>query len=173
MENSDVFFEQIVPIKKSAGTWAAIIGLWFVAILLIAFLFLTNLLGSFTLILCFGVGYGAFWLSNKFNVEFEYIITNGTLDIDKITNKSSRKRILSFELSQVTRLEKYNPAAITNINKKELVIACNPQKSDTYFITANRTGKNNVNLVFAPNKKLQSAIEKFAPRFLTNSVFKD
>ncbi len=173
MEHSDVFFEQIIPIKKSGGTWAAIIGLWFVAVLLIVFLFLTNLLGSFSLILCFGIGYGAFWLSNKFNVEFEYIITNGTLDIDKIINKSSRKRILSFELSQVTRLEKYNPAAITNINQKEIVVACNPQETDAYFITADRAGKKSVNLVFAPNKKLQSAIEKFAPKFLTNNIFKD
>lgn len=173
MENSDVFFEQIVPIKKSASNLAAIIGLWFVAILLIAFLFLTNILGSLSLIFCFGIGYGAFWLSNKFNVEFEYIITNGTLDIDKITNKSSRKRILSFELSQVTRLEKYNPAAISNINQKEIVVACNPQEADTYFISADRTGKKSVNLIFSPNKKLQSAIEKFAPRFLTNNIFKD
>ena len=173
MENTDVFFEQIVPIKKSVGNWTALIGLWFVAVLLIAFIFLTNLLGSFSLIFCFGIGYGAFWLSNKFNVEFEYIITNGTLDIDKIINKSSRKRILSFELSQVTRLEKYNPAAITNINTKEIVTACNPQEPNTYFVTAERTGKKSVHLIFSPNAKLQSAIEKFAPKFLTNNLFKD
>lgn len=173
MENLDVFFEQIVPIKKSVGNLIALVGLWLVAVILIVFLFLTNILGSFSLILCFGIGYGAFWLSNKFNVEFEYIITNGTLDIDKITNKSSRKRILSFELSQVTRLEKYNPAATSNINQKEIVVACNPQEPGAYFITADRTGKKSVNLIFAPNKKLQSAIEKFAPKFLTNNIFKD
>lgn len=172
MNNSDVFFEQIVQIKKTGKAFAGIIGIWLLAFVLIAFLLLTFILGPFTIILCCGLGYGAFWLSSKLNVEFEYIITNGTLDIDKIINKSSRKRILSLELSQVTRLEKYNPAAVTNINEKEIVFACNRQDEDAYFITAERTGKKSANLVFAPNVKLQSAIEKFAPKFLTHNVFK-
>ncbi len=173
MNNADVFFEQIVPIKKTAREIILIIGIWLLAALLIAFLLMTYILGSFSAIICLGLGYGAFWLSTKLNVEFEYIITNGTLDIDKITNKSSRKRILSLELSNVTRLEKFNPAAITNINSKDIVYACSKTEENAYFITADRVGKKNANLVFAPNTKLQSAIEKFAPKFLTHNVFKN
>ena len=95
------------------------------------------------------------------------------MDIDKITNKSSRTRILSFDLSRVTRLEKYNPASISNINAKDIVIACNTFDEFAYFLTAERSGKGNVNLVFAPNQKIQSGIEKFAPKFITNNAFKN
>ncbi len=169
----DTFFEQIVAIKKTGKEYAAFIGIWLLTAIIVFLLFITNILGPLTLILCFGIVYGAYWLSTKLNVEYEYIITNGTMDIDKIINKSSRKRILSFELSNVARLEKYNPAAVSNINNKEIVIACNPPEGNSYFMTAERQGKGNVNLVFAPNKKIQSAIEKFAPKFITNNVFKD
>ena len=36
--------------------------------------------------------YGAYYINCSFNVEFEYILTNGELDIDKISNKKRRKR---------------------------------------------------------------------------------
>ncbi len=173
MDNMDVFFEQIIGIKKTGKTILAFSGIWALAALLILFLFFTNLLGGLTLILCFGIGYGAYWLSSKLNVEFEYIITNGTMDIDKITNKSSRKRILSFELSKVTRLEKYNSVAVSNISPKEIVFACNQNDENAYFMNAERNGKGNVNLVFSPNDKIKSAIEKFAPKFITNNAFKN
>ncbi len=163
------YAEQIVTIKKGGGTIALIIGIWLLAIILIALLLLLNI--PFNLLLCFGLAFGAFWLSNKFNVEYEYIITNGTVDIDKITNKSTRKRILSFDLKNTTRLEKYTPAALMGINSKEILIACN-RNDNAYFIAATKNGVSNINLVFAPNEKLQKEILKHAPRFLTSNVFK-
>ena len=172
MDNMDVFFEQIIPIKKTGKTIAAVVGIYLLAFILI-FLLVTIFFSPLTILLCCGVAYGAFWLSSKLNVEFEYIITNGTMDIDKIVNKSSRKRILSFELSKVTRLEKYNPAAISNINSKEIVFACSTTEEDVYYMSAERNAKGNVNLVFAPNAKTKTAIEKFAPKFITNNAFKN
>ena len=102
----DTFFEQIVSIRKNALTRLAIIGLWVLAALLTVFLLMVNLLGALTVFAVIGIVYGAYTLTGMTNIEYEYIITNGTMDIDKIINKSSRKRIASFELSQVSRLEK-------------------------------------------------------------------
>ena len=168
----DTFFEQIVNIKKNGTSLAAYIGIWVLAIILIIIFFMFPILGmGFGLLFSCGVLYGAYWLSSKLNVEYEYIITNGSMDIDKIVNKSSRKRILSFELPSVTRLEKYNPALLTNIDKKEVVIACNPEDKDVYFMVAEKA-KGNAYLVFAPDSRIISAIEKFAPKFVTNNVFK-
>ena len=36
--------------------------------------------------------YIAYRINTSFDVEFEYILTNGELDIDKITHKRRRKR---------------------------------------------------------------------------------
>ena len=176
--STDAYFEQIVCIKKTPKTSLAIIGIWVLALILTFLLFtvvipLVPALSSILIFICFGIAYGAYWLCTKLNVEFEYIITNGWMDIDKITNKSARKRITGFELSGVTRLEKFNPVAISNMNKKDVVIACNENDENAYLLIAEREGKGNAVLVFSPNEKIQTAIMKFAPKFITNSAFKN
>jgi hypothetical protein len=162
----DVFFEQIVPIKKKGKTILGFVGIWVLALLLcfVAFLFL----GSFFIIVSAAAIYGAFVLSGKLNVEYEYIVTNTTMDVDKIINKSSRKRLLSFEIPSVTRLEKYNPA----VPIKDPIIACNPEDENAYLMVCEKEGKSAQYLVFAPNAKLQSAIVKSLPKFIALSAFK-
>lgn len=167
----DTFFEQIISIRKSGKAIAGVIGIWLLAFILSAALLLFPILGSLNLLLIFGILFGAFKLSTLFNVEYEYIITNGTLDIDKITNRSARKRILSLELPQVSRLEKFNPHMLTTLNAKEVVIACN-SGDDAYLLVAEKEGKGSSYLVFAPDERLRSAIVKFVPKFIANSAFK-
>lgn len=168
----DTFFEQIISIKKSSKQILLLIGLWLLALILCAFLMLTAILKSLTLFACFGILFGAFKLSGKFNIEYEYIITNGIMDVDKIINKSARKRILSFDLAKVTRLEKYNPFQVTNINNKDLVIACNKTDSNAYLLVAEKENGSATYLVFSPNDKISSALVKFVPKFIANSAFK-
>lgn len=169
----DTFFEQIIPIKKTGKTIAGIIGICLLAMLLCFVIFLfSGYLGSLAFLLMAGILYGAFKLVCLFNIEYEYIVTNGTMDIDKIINRSSRKRIASFELPIVSRLEKYNPSIISNINHKDVVFACNQDESDAYLMVYQKEGKNAVYVVFAPNDKMKSAIVKFLPKFIANSAFK-
>ena len=168
----DTFFEQIIPIRKSGGAMFAVIGIWFLALLLSAILFLFPILGNFSVIIIFGILYGAWKLTSRFNTEYEYIITNGTMDIDKIINKSSRKRMCSMELSGVSRLEKFNIGLINNLDKKMLVIACNLDDPDAYYMVCDREGKGAIHVVFAPEERLKGAMVKFIPKFIANSAFK-
>lgn len=165
----DTFFEQIISIKKSGKTVAAFIGIWSLALLLS--LVALMLLGSFSLLIIAGVLFGAYKLSSLLNVEYEYIVTNGTMDVDKIINKSSRKRILSFELSSVTRLEKFNPSLISSVSAKDLTVACNAGDPDAYLMVSSPEGKGTSYLVFAPEERLRGAIVKFIPKFIANSAF--
>lgn len=168
----DTFFEQIIPIRKTGGAMFAVIGIWFLALLLSAILFLFPILGNFSVIIIFGILYGAWKLTSRFNTEYEYIITNGTMDIDKIINKSSRKRMCSMELSGVSRLEKFNMGLINNVDKKMLVIACNLDDPDAYYMVCDREGKGAIHVVFAPEERLKGAMVKFIPKFIANSAFK-
>ena len=167
----DTFFEQIVSIRKSGKALAGIIGIWLLAFIISAALLLFPILGSFNLIIICGVLFGAFKLSTFFNIEYEYIITNGTLDVDKIINRSSRKRILSLELPQTSRLEKFNPHMLQNLNAKQVIIACN-NTDEAYLLVSEKEGKGASYLVFAPDERLRSAIVKFVPKFIANSAFK-
>ena len=108
----------------------------------------------------------------KLNIEYEYIITNGTMDVDKIINKSSRQRISSFEISKVERIEKYNPNLLQNVKKENLVFACNQDDPNAYLIVASHEDAKVNYIVFSPNEKLQEAIKKSLPKFIANSAFK-
>ena len=168
----DTFFEQIISIKKTGKTIAAIMGIWIAAFILCVALYLFPVLGTLSLLLIVGIIYGAYKLSSMLNIEYEYIITNGTMDIDKIINKSSRKRMLSFELSGVTRLEKYNPAALNSINSKNVVFACDSTDPNAYCRVAEKEGKGASYLVFSPDERIKEACIKFIPKFIVNNAFK-
>jgi len=168
----DTFFEQIVSVKKSAKAILCLIGIWLAAAVLTVFLVLTMILGSLTLFAIAGIIYGAFKLSGLVNIEYEYIVTNGSFDVDKIVNKSSRKRLMSFELSTVSRLEKYNNAALNNIDPKKILMADDGSQENTYLLVSQAEGKGAQYLVFSPNDKLKDAIVKFLPKFIANSAFK-
>lgn len=169
----DTFFEQIIPVKKNGKAAAAIIGIWLAAFI-VCFLLIMFMpfLGTFSLLLAAGALFGAYKLCTRFNLEYEYIVTNGTMDIDKIINKSSRKRILSFELATVSRIEKFNPAQLSGVNAKELFITCNQDDPAAYLMVSSTEGKGTSYLVFAPDERVRSAIVKFVPKFISNSAFK-
>lgn len=172
---NDVFYEQIVPIKKTGGQIGTIILVWVLAVIVAAFIYLflmpaLAVFGGFGILLIFGVFYLAWKFNIRFNQEYEYIITNGTVDIDQIVNKSIRKRVLTFELSDVTLIEKYNPAKPLNSGNQKPVIACDPDDEEAIYLVADRNGKAAAHLVFAPNQKLKNAILKAVPKFISNGL---
>ncbi len=168
----DTFFEQIVSIKKTGKKIAAFFAIWFLALLLCGMvILLSGILGGLMFLLIAGILYGAYKLSGTLNVEYEYIITNGTLDIDKIVNKQSRQRILSFDISKVTRMEAYKDGILTGVNSKDIVMACNETDENAYLLVYEKSGKQ-MHLVFAPNEKMQTVVAKYLPKFISNSLFK-
>ncbi|MBR6533406.1 MAG: hypothetical protein IKT44_03165 [Clostridia bacterium] len=169
----DTFFEQIISIKKDGKHIAGVLGIWFAALLLCFLVFMySGYIGSIFVLLMAGIIYGAVKLLGLLNIEYEYIVTNGVMDIDKIINKSSRKRLSSFDLANISRLEKFNMSQIERIDKKYVVIACNPGDSNAYLMVSEKEGKKAEYIVFSPNEKMQSAILKFLPKFVANNAFK-
>lgn len=170
----DTFFEQIVAIRKTGKSWAAFFGIWIAAIVLVA-LIVMFLMGLFAVavLLVMGVFYGAYKLSSRLSVEYEYCITNGSFDVDRIIAKSSRRKEISCELAHVERLEKYRPGAPIGGNFKKVVMACNPDDPGAYCLVVDEEGKGCRMVVFAPDERLRGAMIKFLPKFIANSAFKD
>ncbi len=74
-------------------------------------LFMVKSIGA---VLCVAIIYAAYKISQKFDVEFEYIYVNGDLDIDRIFAKNSRKRYLSVEVNRIVAI---GPVDNENIKK--------------------------------------------------------
>lgn len=173
----DTFFEQIIAIRKDAKAYLSVLGIWAAFFIIAGLLIvLANIFAVFmTLIFLVVVllGYLAFKLSKKFSIEYEYIITNGCFDVDKIIAKSSRKRMMSFEISAVEALEKFNKNAMPNRDFKEKLFACNLDDPNAYYMIISEEGKGTKLLVFAPNERIQGAVKKYLPKYIANSAFKE
>lgn len=170
----DTFFEQIVPVKKGLKGALLLVLLWIAALILsfVAFLIIAKYLGAFIGIVAVGlIFYGAYKLSQNFFIEYEYIITNGTLDVDKIIAKNSRKRILSFDIANISSIEKYNVGRVNNTNEK-YTFTCNADDENAYLMCVSKEGKPRMNIVFAPNDRIKEGIVKELPKYIGNSAFK-
>ena len=163
----DTFVEQLVTIKKNAKTYLAYIGIAIAAILLMAVAL--TILGGLAIVVVFLVLFGAYKLYSMLNVEYEYIVTNSTMDIDKITAKSSRKRILSFELSEVERIEKYRAEMPQDI-LKDCFFACNADDVNAYVVIIHPDGKAKQSVVIAPDDRTKEAMKKFLPKYITDTL---
>ena len=91
----DVFKEQLVKKITTGKDTASNIGI--VALAVIIFFFCTTIqaLGPFLIFILIALGAVCYFLITRRNIEYEYIFTNGDLDIDAIYNKSKRKRLFS------------------------------------------------------------------------------
>ncbi len=105
------------------------------------------------------VAIGASYFFKKLNIEYEYLYTNGTLDIDCIYNKSKRKNVFSAEVSEFIvmahiddkeRFNGYSALPIKDFSSGEIY-------GNTYmFITY--YNKQKVKVIIEPNEKLLDAM---------------
>lgn len=165
----DTYCEQLVRIKKGFKQYLLIIGVWFAAFVIAVFSFL--FLRVLAAVIIVAAGYGAYYLCGFLSVEYEYIITNGTFDIDIIYAKRSRKRIASLELSSVESIEKYNGEPIDKRKFKGVFIVCNKNDEGAYKLVVN-TDLGTTVAVISPDDRTKQEIVNFVPKYVGNTAFK-
>ena len=163
----DTFVEQIIAIKKTSKTWLAYAGITVAAIILMtaAFIFLKALF----IPIDFFIFLGAYKLYMMQSIEYEYIVTNSTMDIDKIVAKSSRKRVVSLDLTSVQRIEKYT-GVLPHDTPKDIFFACNKKDENAFILFYKKEGKPQKAFVFAPNEKMIDGMKKFLPRHICENL---
>ncbi|MBQ6815754.1 MAG: hypothetical protein IJP26_00790 [Clostridia bacterium] len=164
----DIFSEQLVSIKKDAKTYflAALIIVATAAITAGALIYS----GAYPILVMVAVAavYGAVKLIGLLNIEYEYILTNGTFDIDKITSKSKRSRVLSFECADILNVGKYNENAIKSMSVAKKLICGNP--ANAYFIVAKVKGQK-VLMVLSLNEKMLNTLKNSVPKAQAQQLF--
>ena len=162
----DVFFEQLVPIPKSGKIILLQSLMWFAGILLALMIFFASALFGLQIIgfgaMC-GILYLCWMWSGKLSCEFEYIFTNGDLDIDKIIAKQKRERKITIDVETTEKLFKYSENAAKSGNYSKVIYACVPDE-ESVCLVARHKKEGLCLLVFAPEEKLLSKIKEFIPR---------
>ena len=162
----DTFFEQLIKIKLTGKVKAIIVGAILLDIVIVAavtFFALLFLSPAFTFLIVAAVVYGSYKIISSLSVEFEYIFTNGDLDIDKITAKSSRKRMVSIKCSKVEKYGEYKGQTAPG-SVKQTYNFCNPDSEGQMYMIAESRGEGTVMIIFAPDERIREAIEKHIPR---------
>lgn len=174
----DVFIERMVK-KKFESKDMMILAAVIVGIILVSFIgfFVGMVIIGFpmlTVLISAGAVFGGYKLISMRMLEFEYSLTNGFIAVDKIMNRSTRKRITSFESDTCEDIGKYteNEARLKTRSFDTRVFATqfDDHRDSWYMIVrSGKTGKTLV--VFNPDEDLLEAIKKFIPRQLKFEKF--
>lgn len=112
------------------------------------------------------------WLTlKKMLLEFEYIITNDTLDIDKIIDKKKRQREISLEIKLVEEIGIFNEKAFENRVFEKVVRA--EKKLDgegNFYMTLYHPQHQKCLVVFTPDDKMLEALSKTLPPRIARTI---
>ena len=158
----DSFCEQIVQKKKGAKEWAIIILVVLGALLLIFGAFLINLL----IVALLAVGYGAWWLITTRNVEYEYCVTNGDIDVDKIVARRKRTRLVSVSGRKIRALAPYDPAKPLGKFQRTVLVAPSLDMEGLWYFTYHSKKNGNTLVVFQPNERVLRQLYAGLPKLV-------
>ena len=98
------------------------------------------------------------------NVEYEYVFVNGDLDIDKIMNKSRRKRIFSVDADQMELLAPVGAVELMQYKKIKTYDYTSGKKDEKiYALIASNKGEV-CKVLFEPNETIVEGFFVKAPR---------
>lgn len=165
----DVFLEYIVPRKKGTKEILKIVGIMLAMLILLtvsAILIITPLSGI-SFLLAAGVVYGAYYLISGQNVEYEYIVTNGEIDVDRIINRRKRKRIITVHsrtFDIVAPVGSPEHKGEENASVTQVIDASSgSDNGKAYYAIFSKDGQR-FKLIFEPTEKMLEVFKTFVPR---------
>ncbi len=163
----DTYCEYIIKRKKGAKENLAIAGI--VLLGLIFFCIVPGLI-SMVPVLSFlsplvmvGIAFGTYKLATNFNIEYEYTLTGSDLDIDKITNRAKRKRVISVAKNEIDIVAPLGSHALPSIQNVEIIDASSHiPEARVYVMTVNQDTKKAI--YFEPNGNMITRLKEKNPK---------
>jgi hypothetical protein len=162
----DLFLEKIVPRRKTGKDYLMLFGIVIGGLILLVLIFMFGGYVSFLFpFLVVGLGYGVWYLMTSMNREYEYIVTNGDLDIDMIISRRKRKRIFSakakdFELMAQIDSDEYRNAVKGTY--KLLDCSATINAPGNWFILTDYKGQRHM-VIFNPDERMLKSLKRFNP----------
>lgn len=162
--------EQIIKKKKTAVDYMIIVGgaLLGVVLTLLALLFNRMIFGLGIILIAF-VWYGFYLLLNSRNLEYEYILTNGELDIDKIIAKNGRKRVITIDFREVELCAAVNNSEFRHQyenknNFSQIITLVGDINADNVYFADFHCDGERKRVLFQPSEKIIDGLKKVNPR---------
>ncbi len=164
----ETFVEQLVKKKKSTGQVLAIIGTVLLALVLLAVsLVLISIIGPIAALVIVGIFYGAWYLLTAQNIEYEYCVTNGDIDIDRIIAQRKRQRIVSVSGKKIESAGRYVPEKWAGRPMDRTVIAAPSDREDNlYYFTYHSKKRGHTLVVFQPDERVKDSLYEGLPKLV-------
>jgi len=160
---NDSYTEWLVKRKAPASSIllkAALIALCAVS----AFLALTTALG---IIILTAAGAATYFIFQNLDLEFEYLVVNDQITIDKIMGKARRKKVWEGILSEVQMVAPLDSYVLKDYEKpdmKRLDFGSHTPGAKVYGMIHQGEGGQVTKIIFEPNDKILQHIRQRAPR---------
>lgn len=162
----DNFCEQLVQKRKSSmdiiKTVTLMLGLIIASALCMFLSFFKGL--SFMVVIAVALIALGIWLIMGMNIEYEYIVTNNEMDIDKIIGRRRRKRMITVDLSKSKDFGVYPNEQ--DVDADTTVHATTGLETDAHYLVVDHESYGKVKVIFNPNEKLREAIARELPKSL-------
>ncbi len=119
-------------------------------------------------LLAVGIIFGMGWLLSGMGCEYEYIVTNQDLDIDKIMGKRKRKRLITVKLDTVEDLGVYDGSQ--GDDAQATVIASDATGINAWYLIAHHKTHGRTMLIFSPNKRTVRLIANGLPHKIKSKL---
>jgi len=118
------------------------------------------------------IAVGAFFLKKKAYVEYEYVFTNGVIDIDAIYEQRKRKRLVSFDAKDMELLAEVNSNYVKDFsNKPTRELSCFQAATKKLVYVAMITGGvERLQFSFTPDKGFLDLCYKYNPRAVKRDI---
>lgn len=173
---SDKYCEHLVTIKKNRQMISALLFLWIgIAAVIVLCLLVIRRAGLFSLLLSAAAIYGGVVMTKKLNIEYEYLATNGDLDIDMIVGREKRKRLLSLNCRQIVSVQRYAKGKLPGPSAgfSKISVYCNPDDSDAYTLIFSHPKMGKLCLTLDLPKEMQEAMLPYMDALLAREAFRD
>lgn len=163
----DIYLEYMVKPKKTTMQILYCIAYYLLAAALSALFAVLHIpyIIMFYPALVFVFFWGAFKLSRRYSIEYEYIVTNDELDVDRITGKKERKRLLTvsarkFEIMAPAKGGEFEKALNNPDIRVKLDASMGEESENRYYAVFINKKNEKMLLVFNPTMEMQKALKQ-------------
>ena len=151
---NESYVECLVAKKPSSAMKALQVFL----IVLAVIFFLLSMLNALMWLGVAAAGIGAYFTSLNASVEFEYLYVDKEISVDKILNKTKRKKVEKFETESMEIFAPINSWHLDNVTDYSSGVAGQPDRRYVMIYSGDRK------IIFEPSEAMVKALQSVAPR---------
>jgi len=164
----DAFIEKIVQKRRTPAELLMSAGIALASAIIAVVVTMVGIqyVGQIALVLSAAVIYLGYRFQTRFNIEFEYLVTNDSLDVDKIVSQRKRTRIFSSDCKSfdaVGKVHGHDLGPHLAEGADVIFAGTNMASLDLYFVLLNYKGKKTI-LYFEPDKRMLDSFRRYIPR---------